>query len=335
MTGQTLGAGLPGPILIVGGYGYRNMGDEAILAGLLRRLGPKSVSVVSRMPSETAAFHEVRAVGIFETPLALASHRSLLIGGGGLFGRDMGAIGRLLPGFGLLAQRLGRTVAIHGVGIDEGTPPLAATLLRRLSRGAAEVSVRDRRSAEILAEWGVEAVVVPDLSEDCPAAPREVGEQLLRASGLDLDRPIVGLCLTAVDAALARTVAEAVVSCVEAQPQVQFCFVPMSRHPFVPRHDDTVFGRSVQALAPGVRILQGVARPSELLSVFESLSVAVCMRYHSLLFAWRSAIPIVPIAYAPKCHIWLGEHGLAPIEPEAVSIREGIETAIAASAVQS
>ena len=32
------------PVLIVGGYGYRNVGDEAILAGQLRRLAGHRVT---------------------------------------------------------------------------------------------------------------------------------------------------------------------------------------------------------------------------------------------------------------------------------------------------
>jgi polysaccharide pyruvyl transferase WcaK-like protein len=45
------------PLLIVGGYGYRNAGDEAILAGLLEVTGRDGVTVVSRSPAETAASH--------------------------------------------------------------------------------------------------------------------------------------------------------------------------------------------------------------------------------------------------------------------------------------
>ncbi len=53
---------LPDPVLVVGGYGYRNVGDEAILASLLRALEGRRVTVVSRLPAETTAMHGVRAV---------------------------------------------------------------------------------------------------------------------------------------------------------------------------------------------------------------------------------------------------------------------------------
>lgn len=81
-----------GPTLVVGGYGYRNAGDEAILGGLLRLIGRGEVTVVSRAPAETAATHGVRSIGLSEAPLAVRAHRGIVIGGGGLFGRDMGGL---------------------------------------------------------------------------------------------------------------------------------------------------------------------------------------------------------------------------------------------------
>lgn len=324
---------LPEPILVLGGYGYGNVGDEAMLGGLLKLLAGRRVTVVSRRPAETTTMHGVPAVSIGAAAFALLRHRTVLIGGGSLFARDMGRVGRLLPRFGLLARFLGRRVAIVGVGLDASTPESAARLVRRLFSIAMPVVVRDAASAAMLAGWNVPAAIGPDLSAYLEPAAPEVGERLLRASGLDPDRPIVGLCLTAIDARLGEAVATAVAGCVDALPGLQFCFVPMSRHPFVPAHDDVSFARHLQELAPTIRILEGAEDPANLLSVFGRLSVAVCMRYHSLLFAGRSAVPIVPIAYAPKCLVWLDEHGLVSIPPQATAIRERIEAALAAALV--
>ncbi len=171
---------LPDPILVVGGYGYRNAGDEAILASILRSLEGRRVTVLSRTPAETTAMHGVRSVPLTAAARALARHRTVLIGGGGLFGRDMGGVGRLLPAYGLGAVALGKTVVIHGVGIDHGLPAATAVPLRELAKRAHQISVRDGASADVLREWGVEAVVGPDLSTWLPAAPAAVGARLLR-----------------------------------------------------------------------------------------------------------------------------------------------------------
>jgi polysaccharide pyruvyl transferase WcaK-like protein len=320
---------LDGPVLVLGGYGYRNVGDEAILAGLLRQIGPqRRVSVVSRMPAETAALQGVNAIPLWQSVRALRSHASLVIGGGGLFGRDMGALGRLLPLYGLLASSLGLKVAIHGVGIDRDMRPVAATLLRRLGRRAVTFTVRDDTSAEILAGWGIKAMVVPDLSAAVEPAPVAVGSELLRLAGIDPKRPVVGLALTAVRAHQTAALELAVAHLVDALPDVQFCFIPMSQHPFVHAHNDFLLGRRLQLRSPRLAILDGSFHPEEVMAVFASLSAAVCMRYHSLLFAAQAGTPIIPVPYAPKCEAWVDEHGLQRIPIQGAALATAVQAAV-------
>jgi polysaccharide pyruvyl transferase WcaK-like protein len=319
---------LPEPILVVGGYGYRNVGDEAILSRLLRTLEGRRVTVVSRMPAETSATHRVRAVPISAAISELRAHRTLLIGGGGLFGTDMGWLGRFLPAYGLAASALGVTVALHGVGIDPRLPDPTALALRHLARRATQVLVRDRRSAEVLRMWGVDAAVGPDLSVWLPAAPSAVGAALLRSAGVDPRKSIVGLSLTAVNREVSDAAVDAVLGAMDALPELQFCFIPMSQHPFVARHNDLVLARQLQARQPRLRVLEGTPHPAQVLSVFGHLEAAVCMRYHSLVFASRAGVPIIPIAYADKCRTWLAERGEAPVEPTAAAVVDRIRSAV-------
>jgi polysaccharide pyruvyl transferase WcaK-like protein len=321
--------GLPEPILVLGGYGYRNVGDEAILAGLLRQIGPRRrVSVVSRMPAETAALHGVSAIPLRQSVRALRSHSSLVVGGGGLFGRDMGALGRLLPLYGLLASSLGLRVVIHGVGVDRDMRPVAARLLRRLGRRAVTVTVRDGASAEILAGWGIEARVIPDLSTGVEPAPVARGSELLRLAGIEPKRPVVGLSLTGMRPHQAAALEAAVADLVDALPDVQFCFIPMSQHPFVHAHNDLLLGRRLQLRSPRLAVLEGSLRPDEAIAVFASLSGAVCMRYHSLLFAARAGTPIIPVPYAPKCEAWVDEHGLQRVPIEGSALASAVRAAL-------
>lgn len=314
-------ASLAEPILVLGGYGFRNVGDEAMLAGLLRQISNhRRVTVVSRMPAETAALHGVRAIPPWQSVRALRGHSSLIIGGGGLFGRDMAAPGRQIPLYGLLASHLGMDVAIHGVGVDRDMRPIAARLLRRLGKRAVAFSVRDHRSSEVLGEWGIGAEVVPDLSASVDPAPARRGSELLRRAGIDPKRPVVGLALTAMRDHQTAALEAAVAHCIAELPDVQFCFIPMSQHPFVYAHNDLLLGRRLQRRSPSLAVLEGSFRPEEVMAVFGRLTAAVCMRYHSLLFAERADTPIVPVPYAPKCEAWIDEHDLqrVPLEPDAL-----------------
>jgi polysaccharide pyruvyl transferase WcaK-like protein len=319
---------LRGPVLVVGAYGYGNVGDEAILSGLLNRLAGHSVTVVSRSPAETAAGHGVRSIGIEQAVFALRRHRSVVIGGGGLFGRDMGRIGRLLPAFGLLAIALGKTVTIEGVDVGERLTGVTRATLPRLFRAAASVHVRDRASVAALERLGVRASLQPDLSAWMPPCEPRAGRRLLERSGLDMRRPIVGLALTGVNTQLADDAVEAAAGAMAALPDVQFCFIPMSRHPWVPAHDDRVLARRLAAIRPELVMLDAPLSPDEVLSAIGHLSAMVAMRYHAMLFAHRAGVPLVPITYAEKTDRWLKEHDLRPVLPRAGALGQAIRAAL-------
>lgn len=321
------------PILLVGGYGYENAGDEAILSGLLSRLAGRRVTVLSRSPRRTTELHGVPAVGLTRAVAELRSHRTVFIGGGGLFGRDMGRIGRLLPWYGLLAWALGRSVVLDGIGLDAGTPPSVRLPLVWLMRRARRIVVRDEASAALVRSWGLQASVESDRSTDMAPARPEAGAQLLRGAGVDLTRPVVGLALTAVDQEMARAVEDAAVETMAALPDVQFCFIPMSRHPFVAQHNDLHLARRLQRRRPELRVIEAPAHPSELLAAFDHLSAAICMRYHGLLFAERAGIPILPIVYAPKVAAWAAERRMRPVTPSAAEWTARLAAVVGRSAV--
>jgi polysaccharide pyruvyl transferase WcaK-like protein len=318
------------PILVVGASGYRNVGDEAILAGLLTTLGGRRVTVVSRSPAETSALHGVPAIPPSGAIRALPRHRTVLIGGGGLFGRDMGRIGRLLPLFGLLARAQGQRLIVDGVGVDAGTGGVNRFGVRSLLRAADRVTVRDQASARLLRGWGIAPLVAEDLSARMAPAPARIGRSLLRAAGVDERRPVIGLCLTAVNDGLTPAVTSAVADLVQRHPEWQFCFIPMSQHPFVERHNDLVLARSLQATSPQLKIVEGFPHPAAVLSLFGGLDAVVAMRYHAYLFAERAGIPLIPIAYADKSLAWLAERGLRAIEPTGGAISQALTTSLPA-----
>jgi polysaccharide pyruvyl transferase WcaK-like protein len=271
---------------------------------------------------------------------ALRNHRSLLIGGGGLFGSGMGRLGRMTALFGLAASALGRRVAVVGVGVDPDLPLATAWPLRRLAPRLETFTVRDRASADALGEIGIAATVVDDLSAAMEPAPVQDGRALLRAAGLDLRRPIVGLSLTALhehaQAGTEPSLIRAIGALADAVPDIGLCLIPMSQHPFVAAHNDVLLARRLQAAVPQLRVLEGLHHPSRILAAFGQLSVVVAMRYHALLFADRMNVPLVPVPYAAKCRAWVADHGMTavPVTGEDLTdaVRSGIDQRLARSA---
>jgi polysaccharide pyruvyl transferase WcaK-like protein len=97
----------------------------------------------------------------------------------------------------------------------------------------------------------------------------------------------------------------------------------------VAAHNDELLAARLVALRPRFRVLTS-DDPALVLGVFEALSGVVAMRYHSLLFAERAGIPVVPIAYAEKCRQWLAERQRRPIEVTGAALAAELRTALGA-----
>jgi polysaccharide pyruvyl transferase WcaK-like protein len=102
----------------------------------------------------------------------------------------------------------------------------------------------------------------------------------------------------------------------------------MSQHPFAHAHNDLLLGRRLQRRSASLAVLEGGFRPEEVMAVFGRMTAAVCMRYHSLLFAERTGTPIIPVPYAPKCEAWIDEHGLQPVPLEPDALASAIRAAV-------
>ena len=301
-------------VLILGGYGVRNVGDEAILAGLIRQLPPDVlVKVVSQTPRETSEMHRIDSVSPLGAVRALLHCDALIVGGGGIFSGHMGPLGSLIPVFSLLAKLRGVRVAFHGVGVYPSTPKWVQWSLRALAPRLVSFTVRDRASVSTLKSWGIKSQQISDLSTFLPPASSDRGAQILQSIGLKTGIPTVGMCLTAAESHLQAFLLSAIPKLIEAMPDIQFCFVPMSHHPSAPRHNDLLLAQRIRAVAPHLAILETWHDPSEVLALFNCFDVVVCMRYHSLLFAQRAGAAIVPIPYAKKCESWMEENFIAPM----------------------
>jgi hypothetical protein len=183
--------------------------------------------------------------------------------------------------------------------------------------------------------WGVDALLAPDVSSRMAPAPASVGIALLRRAGVEPGRPVIGLSLTAVDSDLGDRMMAATVAVMERHPDAQFCFIPMSRHPYVPAHNDLLLAQRLWRARPELRILDGEHHPAATLSAFGELDAAICMRYHSLLFAHRSGARIIPLVYAEKCRRWLEAHDISPVGPTPAAITDALAELLPAARLAS
>jgi len=184
---------------ITGSYGGMNLGDEAILQGILsqlRRSFSAEVTVFSRNAEDTFARHQVeraipvRSLARDEVIPEIERLDLLILGGGGiLFDSEAKAFVREAS----LAHELGVPVMVYAVSAGPLADPPAQRLVCECLGRAALVTVRDRETRHVLEEAGLkcEVVVTADPALLLRAEPMSASD--LMRKGLDGKRRLVGI----------------------------------------------------------------------------------------------------------------------------------------------
>lgn len=301
-TGLTIG--------VLGSYGGRNLGDEAILAGLLadlRQHEPNArIVVFSRNPAHTALAHpDVEAVpweGVsrVDSSQVLNQLDLLILGGGGiLYDKEARRYLRVVR----VAQERGLPLLTYAVGVGPLTDPLDTNMVRETLAQAVEVTVRDQESRMVLEEAGL---VNPITVTGDPAfllTPEEFPAQWLRDEGVPAGSRLVGLSVREPGRAAERLdvdgyhrllaqIGDFLVHRIDAH----VLFVPMERDDI--RHSHGVLSHMIAA--DRGRILHGDYRPAQILGLMRHFDLAVGMRLHFLIFAAMMNTPFLPLPYAGK-----------------------------------
>jgi polysaccharide pyruvyl transferase CsaB len=323
--------------LISGYYGEKNMGDEAILAGILQEVGRRDpgarFTVLSFDPDDTERRHgQGRELEALSTSLrsparlrAAMKTADLLISGGGSFlheadfelhGRSfLFRAGTLRPvpyflSVILMARRRGLPVMWYAQGLG----PLHTWCARRLVAGAASASQavtwRDPDSARLAHELGVRApvqLVVPDPAYALtPAAAGEAQVELERcglAGGARYlaacPRPWLGR------AGYLETLGE-VLEKAGAALDLEVVLVPFHEVQDPPVCE-TVAARP--GFAGRARVLSPLTSPSLMAAVLGGAELVVTMRLHGGVLAAGAGTPAVVIDYDPKTRAFAAQTG--------------------------
>lgn len=320
-------------VLIFGGYGTSNVGDDAILSGLLSAL-PKGVitTVVSMQPSETERIHGVTAIPPIRVPLELIKTNAVIVGGGGMFSGHMGQMSKLLPLMTLAAGLLRKRVGYCGIGVYASTPGWVKRSLRIAVKRAKLITVRDEPSVEVFASLGIKARLVPDMAMmlDYPV-PDESFDSVTQ---LDNTKTTVVLCLTQTDPQIGKRLLDVVPQVIDRMPEVEFRFLPMSQHPVINSHNDLLLAEELQRSASRLQVERQYEHPTNALSVIRDADAAMCMRFHSMVFAEMAGTPMIPVSYAPKTDNWLNERGLESVQIEPEALVRAIRLALRTRSVQ-
>ena len=291
----------PMKIATLGYYGFRNLGDEAVLAGiraaLAKQIRDPEFLVLSNNPAETKSLHSgVQAVNRWKWREVAASLKGtdLFVFGGGSLLQDATSVKSVVwyTLMVLLARRRSRRVLWWGQGIGPLQSGVSQKLVRLIANQADALTVRDSASAQLLKEIGVQkpVEVVADPAFALQPPPTETSV---------LPAP----CLFAPRAwkndALGRMIkgnAGDFWKTFEEKTGAPTLILPMH----LP--DDAKYARQL----PGGDKLQVTDWNEAHSSVVQTLGLVaksrsvVAMRLHALIFAARCGVPFVALSYDPK-----------------------------------
>lgn len=152
---------------VVSGYiGFDNFGDEAIarvLTDKLKSEGAEKITLISSNPKRTAALHGVNSCGMLKFFNALKEADVLISGGGSLL-QDVTSLKSLIYYLGVIytALFLRKKVEIFAQGIGPINSKIGRFLTQAALKNASKISVRDKKSQELLKSWNIDSELVQD-----------------------------------------------------------------------------------------------------------------------------------------------------------------------------
>lgn len=297
---------------ISGSYGGMNLGDEAILEGILGALRASleaDVIVFSLNPADTLSRHGVeqainpRSLTRKEIAPVIASLDLLILGGGGLlYDADAPTYLREVG----LATELGVRVLLYAISAGPLLTEASRRAVREALNDAASViaiTVRDRESSRLLDDVGVSGEVRLAADPAFLLEPEPLPTAALEAEGVDFSRELVGFSVREPGPAAPgidpdeyhEMLANAADFLVE-RFDAEVLFVPMEKIDV--RHSHAVVAHMRNA--ERAEILRRRYSPRQILDLVGRLEFIVGMRLHFLIFAALRGVPFAPLPYGSK-----------------------------------
>ena len=152
---------------VVSGYiGFDNFGDEAIAKVLVDKLkaeGAEEITLISSNPEKTKIIHAVNSCPMLKFWDSIKNCDILISGGGSLL-QDVTSLKSLIYYIGVIftALFLRKKVQIFAQGIGPINSKVGQILTKIALKNCEKISVRDKKSQELLKSWNISSELVHD-----------------------------------------------------------------------------------------------------------------------------------------------------------------------------
>ncbi len=296
--------------VISGYYGYHNLGDDAILLSIRRRLAVLSDDVelvaLSNAPDSTLKEYDVKAVQRFQ-PMQVRKaikNADLLISGGGSLLQDRTSTRSLMYYLSVIRMALHykKPVMLYANGIGPVSKSKNRRRVQAVVSKADCITLRDADSLQELEQMGVRSdamTVTADpvftLNGIAPDAAREI----LTAAGIPTDRPILAVSMRQ-SGKIAQAVPELARFCDEAAKTHTVLFILMQTPA-----DSAVTEEIRSRMSAPSYVLETPGKPETMMGVIGLCNLVFSMRLHTVIFAAKQRVPVMGLVYDPKVASYL------------------------------
>lgn len=296
-------------ICISGYYGFDNFGDETILKILVENLkkfqcNPK-ITVFSSNPEKTKQIYDVDSFYSFNIKdiISRLLKCDCLISGGGSLLQDVTSSKSLIYYLGILifAQLFRKKTIIFAQGIG----PINNKLLREVTafvlNKAKYICVRDKKSLNLLKEWGINASLCPD-----PVWNINTNQHTNKTNKIGIQLRDYSTVHNAFITQLAF--------CINKYYKDKEIYILSLQNKL-----DSEICRKLQtrliSINPdlNVKVIENNSN-SNIIETIETLDELIAMRYHACLIAIKSKVKLLPIDYDIKVEELANEFNLTYID---------------------
>ena len=303
---------MPYDAIISGYYGFRNIGDDALLMSIIKDLKAFKpdikLLILSKIPVGTSRDFQVASINrinMLRIYQAMRNSKAFIYGGGNLL-QDNTSTRSLLFYLSTvwLAKKLKLKVMFYANGIGPLKKSLNRMLTKKIMNKVDVITLREELSSFELKHMDISKpriLVTADaaltVTEGCPWPDTNILEQL----GIQKEKPLLGISLRKYpghekfehekyETVLAR-VADHMVSAYGAIP----VFIPMQHPDDIPILENVA--AKMQHSCYIVREKLDVFQTYDLISL---MHMVLGMRLHALVFSAVAAVPMVGLVYDPK-----------------------------------
>lgn len=279
--------------VLSGYFGFKNFGDEAILSVIVSKLQSDGhdITVISSDTDYTKTlYNNVSAVKTFDFKniIKVIYKSDVLVSGGGSLLQDVTSLKSLLYYLFIIFIGLlsGKKVIIYAQGIGPINSVFGTFLAKLLLKQCSYISVRDKKSYELLKSWGINSDLLcdPIFSVKIPTYPKTktVAIQLRNCKGMNndfLDRLADIVCKNFRDY-------EIEIYSFQDSIDLEVC---------------KYFEKNINMLDPGIKtsLYSGLTN-NEIIEKISKVQYLISMRFHAIIVGLLSEVKILAINYDIK-----------------------------------